>query len=83
MSADFALTADMALGILAGDLKRKEMLSGRLADIHAHLFIATAILNYYEHGQRTESDQKHAELALNKALYNAQEAFFGLYENFL
>lgn len=82
MSADFALTADMALGILAGDLKRKEMLSGRLADIHAHLFIATAILNYYEHGQRTESDQKHAELALNKALYNAQEAFFGLYENF-
>ena len=82
MSANFALTADMALGILAGDLKRKEMLSGRLADIHAHLFIATAILNYYEHGQRTESDQKHAELALNKALYNAQEAFFGLYENF-
>ncbi|KKW81047.1 acyl-CoA dehydrogenase [Acinetobacter sp. AG1] len=82
MSADFALTADMALGILAGDLKRKEMLSGRLADIHAHLFIATAILNYYEHGQRTESDQKHAELALNKALYNAQEAFFGFYENF-
>ncbi|MBH2001376.1 MAG: acyl-CoA dehydrogenase [Moraxellaceae bacterium] len=82
MSADFALTADMALGILAGDLKRKEMLSGRLADIHAHLFIATAILHYYEHGQRTESDQKHAELALNKALYNAQEAFFGFYENF-
>ncbi|WP_293743917.1 acyl-CoA dehydrogenase [uncultured Acinetobacter sp.] len=82
MSADFALTADMALGILAGDLKRKEMLSGRLADIHAHLFIATSILNYYEHGQRTEPDQKHAELALNKALYNAQEAFFGFYENF-
>ena len=82
MSADFALTADMALGILAGDLKRKEMLSGRLADIHSHLFIATAILKYYENGQRTEADQKHAELALNKALYNAQEAFFGFYENF-
>ncbi|MBC9230579.1 acyl-CoA dehydrogenase [bacterium SPL81] len=82
MSADFALTADMALGILAGDLKRKEMLSGRLADIHSHLFIATAILKYYENGQRTEADQKHAELALGKALYNAQEAFFGFYENF-
>lgn len=82
MSADFALTADMALGILAGDLKRKEMLSGRLADIHSHLFIATAILKYYENGQRTAADQKHAELALGKALYNAQEAFFGFYENF-
>ncbi|NAR70011.1 acyl-CoA dehydrogenase [Acinetobacter haemolyticus] len=82
MSADFALTADMALGILAGDLKRKEMLSGRLADIHSHLFIATAILKYYENGQRTASDQKHAELALNKALFNAQEAFLGFYDNF-
>lgn len=81
-SADFALTADMALGILAGDLKRKEMLSGRLADIHAHLFITTAILKYYEQGQRTEAEQKHAELALNKALYQVQEAFFGFYENF-
>ncbi|UUM27286.1 acyl-CoA dehydrogenase [Acinetobacter colistiniresistens] len=81
-SANFALTADMALGILAGDLKRKEMLSGRLADIHAHLFIATAILKYYEHGQRTEAEQKHAELALNKALYQVQEAFFGFYANF-
>ncbi len=81
-SADFALTADMALGILAGDLKRKEMLSGRLADIHAHLFIATAILKYYEHGQRTEAEQKHAELALNKALYQVQEAFFSFYDNF-
>ena len=81
-SADFALTADMALGILAGDLKRKEMLSGRLADIHSNLFIATAILKYYEHGQRTEAEQKHAELALNKALYQVQEAFFGFYDNF-
>lgn len=82
MSTDFAFTADMALGILAGDLKRKEMLSGRLADIHAYLFIATAILKYYAHGQRTEAEQKHAELALNKALYQVQEAFFGLYDNF-
>ena len=82
MSADFALTADMALGLLAGDLKRKEMLSGRLADIHSYLFIATSILKYYESGKRTEAEQKHAELALNKALFNAQEAFFGFYENF-
>ncbi|MGB8809859.1 MAG: acyl-CoA dehydrogenase, partial [Acinetobacter calcoaceticus] len=33
-SANFALVSDMSLGLLAGDLKRKEMLSGRLADIH-------------------------------------------------
>lgn len=81
-SANFALVADMALGLLAGDLKRKEMLSGRLADIHAHLFISTAILKFYEAGQKTEAEQLHAKLALQKAFLNIQEAFLGLFENF-
>lgn len=82
LSADFALTADMCLGLLAGDIKRKEMLSGRLADIHANLFISTAILKYYEHGKQTEAEQIHAKLALEKALFNAQKAFYGLFANF-
>lgn len=81
-SANFALVADMALGLLAGDLKRKEMLSGRLADIHAQLFISTAILKFYEAGQKTEAEQLHAKLALQKAFLNIQEAFWGLFENF-
>lgn len=81
-SANFALISDMSLGLLAGDLKRKEMLSGRLADIHAHLFISTAILKFYEAGQKTEAEQLHAKLALQKAFLNIQEAFWGLFENF-
>ncbi|RZH12761.1 acyl-CoA dehydrogenase [Acinetobacter pittii] len=81
-SANFALVSDMSLGLLAGDLKRKEMLSGRLADIHAHLFISTAILKFYEAGQKTEAEQLHAKLALQKAFLNIQEAFSGLFENF-
>ncbi|WP_151963242.1 acyl-CoA dehydrogenase [Acinetobacter oleivorans] len=81
-SANFALVSDMSLGLLAGDLKRKEMLSGRLADIHAHLFISTAILKFYEAGQKTEAEQLHAKLALQKAFLNIQEAFWGLFENF-
>ena len=81
-SANFSLVSDMALGLLAGDLKRKEMLSGRLADIHAHLFIATAILKFYEAGQKTEAEQLHAKLALQKAFLNIQEAFWGLFDNF-
>ncbi|ENX43738.1 acyl-CoA dehydrogenase [Acinetobacter oleivorans] len=81
-SANFALVSDMSLGLLAGDLKRKEMLSGRLADIHAHLFISTAILKFYEAGQKTEAEQLHAKLALQKAFLNIQEAFWGLFKNF-
>lgn len=81
-SANFALTADLCLGLLAGDIKRKEMLSGRLADIHAHLFIATAILKFYEKGQRSEAEQQHAQLALEKAFVQIQDAFDGLFANF-
>ncbi|MCO8082711.1 acyl-CoA dehydrogenase [Acinetobacter lwoffii] len=82
LSANFALTADMCLGLLAGDIKRKEMLSGRLADIHAHLFIASSILKYFEHSKKTEDERLHAQLAIEKSLYTAQEAFFDLFANF-
>ena len=82
LSAGFALTADMALGLLAGDLKRKEMLSGRLADIHAHLFICTAILQFYEYGSKSEAERLHAEVALKSSLYTIQEAFLSFFANF-
>ena len=82
LSAGFALTADMALGLLAGDLKRKEMLSGRLADIHSHLFIATAILQFYEYGSKSEAERLHAEVALQNSLYTIQEAFVAFFANF-
>ncbi|WP_367105175.1 acyl-CoA dehydrogenase [uncultured Psychrobacter sp.] len=82
LSASFALTADMALGLLAGDLKRKEMLSGRLADIHSHLFIATAILQFYEHGTKSEAERLHAKVALQDSLYTIQEAFVSFFANF-
>ena len=81
-SANFALTADLCLGLLAGDIKRKEMLSVRLADIHSHLFIATAILKFYEKGQRSEVEQQHVQLALEKAFVQIQDAFDGLFANF-
>ena len=72
----------MALGLLAGDLKRKEMLSGRLADIHAHLFIITAILQFYQHGSQSEAERLHARVALDNSLYTIQEAFFAFFDNF-
>ena len=82
LSTSFALTADMALGLLAGDLKRKEMLSGRLADIHGHLFIATAILQFYQYGTKSKAEQLHAEVALKHSLFTIQEAFVAFFDNF-
>ena len=58
------------------------MLSGRLADIHSHLFIATAILQFYEHGSKSESERLHAKVALQNSLYTIQEAFVSFFANF-
>lgn len=82
LTAAFSLTSDMALGVLGGDLKRREMLSARLGDVHSQLFIACSILKYHSAHPRTEEEDAHAEFALRYALYTAQEALYDFYRNF-
>ncbi|MGD8566737.1 MAG: acyl-CoA dehydrogenase [Gammaproteobacteria bacterium] len=54
-SSAFAFVSDMAMLTLGGDLKRKEKLSGRLADILSHLYLSSAVLKqYYDQGQHAE-----------------------------
>jgi len=47
MSAKYALTADLAMGMLGGKLKRMELLSARLGDVLAHLYLASASIWRY------------------------------------
>jgi acyl-CoA dehydrogenase len=42
VSAQYALTADLAMGLLGGRLKRMELLSARLGDVLSHLYLASA-----------------------------------------
>ena len=48
LSAQFALTADLAMGLLGGKLKRLELLSARLGDVLSCLYLASACLWRYE-----------------------------------
>jgi len=48
LSARYALTADLAMGLLGGKLKRMELLSARLGDALAALYLAAACLWRYE-----------------------------------
>ena len=82
LSASLAVTSDFALAILGGNLKRRELLSARLGDVHSHLFIACAILKYHSAHVRTSEEDIHAEYAITSALYKAQEALMDFYENF-
>lgn len=54
-AAAFALVADVVLATLGGGLKRKEMLSGRLGDILAELYLLSAALKrWQDEGSQTQ-----------------------------
>jgi acyl-CoA dehydrogenase len=53
VSAKYALTADLAMGLLGGRLKRMELLSARLGDVLSYLYLAAAcVWRYQIEGER-------------------------------
>ena len=48
VSAQYALAADLAMGLLGGKLKRMELLSARLGDVLSHLYLASASVWRYQ-----------------------------------
>src|SRR4029077_15262580 len=48
LSSAFAFTADVAMFVLGGTLKRRERLSARLGDILSNLYLASCALKRYE-----------------------------------
>lgn len=80
-SATFAFLADLAMGTLGGDLKRKEKLTGRFADIFSWMYLGTAVLKRFEaEGRRTE-DEAFMRWSMDYAFAQIQEAFDGLFAN--
>jgi len=81
LSAAFALAADLAMGTLGGSLKRKEALTGRLADIHAWLYLASATLKRFHDDGSKDRDLACLRWACEHAHHQAQEAYLGFLAN--
>ncbi len=80
-SASFALWADVAMASLGGDLKRREKVTGRFADIFSWMYLATATLRrFVEEGQR-EEDYALLRWSMCQAFDRMQVAFDGLFSN--
>ena len=82
MSANFALLSDACVLILGGELKRKEKISGRLADALSNLYLVTSVLKHYEDEGYKTNDLPLMQWACEDSLYNAQEAMKGVLRNF-
>jgi acyl-CoA dehydrogenase len=75
VSAAFSVTADVLLLTLRGELKRKERLSARMADILSQLYLASTALKHFEDSGAPEADLPLVQWACEDALHRAQQAF--------
>ncbi|HET7370192.1 MAG TPA: acyl-CoA dehydrogenase [Gammaproteobacteria bacterium] len=82
MSAAFAFSADVALLLLGGKMKRKEKLSGRFGDVLSHLYMASAVLKGFEDQGRPAADLPLVEWALADSLYAMQDRLEAICRNF-
>ena len=81
MSAAFALITDCCLAVLGGSLKRREKISGRLADVLSNMYVISAALKHYEDEGEPAEDQALLRWACDDALFNIQTAMKGVMTN--
>ncbi len=81
-SASFALTADVAMLILGGELKRKELLSARLGDVLSYLYLVSMVLKHYQDQGSPEADRPLVEWTCRMLFYKTQEQLHGFLRNF-
>jgi acyl-CoA dehydrogenase len=80
-SAAFGLVSDTAMGTLGGSLKRREKISGRLADALGWMYLASAILKRYHDEPKTTYNVNLARWGLFHALNEIEEALLGVIDN--
>ncbi len=81
-STAFALSADVAMAVLGGTLKRREMLSARLGDVLSLLYLCSATLKRFADDGRPMEDLPLVQWAIEDALYKIQQALAGVIQNF-
>ena len=81
MSRALALCSDLLMLTFGGELKRKEMLSARLGDVLSQLYLASAVLKYYEDEGCPATDLPLLHYNLQHALWQIGVALQGVCGN--
>ncbi len=82
LSAAFAFAADVALLSLGGELKRREKLCGRFADVLSQLYLASAAIKFHEDNGRPDSDLPLVRWAVEDSLAIAENRLAEICANF-
>src|SRR5690606_34046783 len=78
----FALVGDWTVIFLGGDLKRKQRLSGRMADILSDLYLLSAVLKRYEDEGRIEADRPLVDAIARDLTASIETHFAAVFDNF-
>lgn len=81
-SQSFALCGDWTVAFLGGDLKRKQRLSGRMADILSDLYLLSSILKRYEDDGRLREDKPVVDAIARDLCYALEQSFAAVFANF-
>ena len=81
MSVAFAWVTDVLLLTLRGELKRRERLSARMADVISQLYIASAALKHYHDQGNQPGDLILVSWVCEDSLYRIQQSFDALFKN--
>ncbi len=81
MSAAFTVVSDTAMATLGGRLKRREKISGRLADALAWMYLAASALKRFIDDGQPLRDLPFVQWGSDHALYQIQTALLGILDN--
>jgi acyl-CoA dehydrogenase len=81
MSAAYAVCSEIAMMTLGGTLKRKEMITGRLADGLAWLYLGTASLKRFVAEGQEQRDVPLMRWSAEHALFEIQTALLAMLDN--
>jgi len=82
MSSAFAMLADVFMLTLGSSLKRKEKISGRLADILSELYIASCVLKHFRNQGSHPQDMPYVDWSVSQSLFNIQTSINNLLHNY-
>jgi acyl-CoA dehydrogenase len=80
-SCAFAVLSDVTMLRLGGALKRREKISGRLADALAWLYLGSAVLKRFCNDGQPAQDRPLAQWGMDRALVEVEQALAGVIEN--
>ena len=81
-STNMALLSDIAMGLLGGELKRRERISARLGDILSYLYLASCVLKRFDDEGRRAEDLPLMHWAMQDSLFKLETALEDLLRNF-